>query len=113
MTVQDKIDTISRYFTTKSVEIEHLIPNDVRCKPLTAYRWLIIISANPGLTETAYRDLYGTSAITINSAIRRLLVLGLIKQYQKPRWVTGIHAWKVEKVYKITYAGNKVLSNLV
>ena len=113
MTTQDKIEAISAYFTTPIKRIEHVIPYHPICKPFTAYRWLIIIAGNPGCTVTGMRDLYTTNTRTIVVAVDRLVQLGFVRQVQKPRWVVALHAWKVEKVYEITYSGKKVLSELL
>jgi hypothetical protein len=113
MTVNDKLLAVSQFYCTPIPKIKRFIPEHPKVKPFTAFRWLIVISCNPGLTKTGLHTVYHTHIDTLNSTVNRLLELGFIKQSNSPYFVVPLNKYRVLKVYTITQNGSKVLSQLL
>jgi hypothetical protein len=108
----DVTEIITNFLTIKENSIRKYIPPRAGSQLKSCLRVLVII-ASGNFTKTFIRSILGVNKVTIDNAIDHLNSLGLIALQKKPRRITQLNTWKVEKIWTITPKGQGVLKSLL
>lgn len=101
-----KINSIS------PIVIDRYIPRRYGLRNTFAFRCLLHINISPGMTKTAYSKSFNTCQQATCHAIDYLNALGLIREMGKPRLLIPFQKYTVDKAYKITPKGIKVIKDV-
>ncbi len=95
------------------VLIDQYIPRKYGLRNTFAFRCLMHIKAHPGLTKTGYSRLYSTCQQATCHSIDYLNSLGLVREIGKPRLIIPFQAYKIDRAYKVTLRGKKVVKDIL
>ena len=93
--------------------VNQYIPMRYGLRNTFAFRCLLNIHVSPRLTKTAYARLYNNCQQATCHAIDYLNELGLVCELGIPRLIKPFQRYKVDKGYKVTNKGYKVIKDVL
>lgn len=106
----DKLFISGKAFGPNRKLLNKYFPIVVNRSNVSLYSLLIVIFSNPLRTVNGLVAHSMHNAQTINKNLLILIDLGYVQQENKPRKILAFEAYTIDKVYRITAKGVKVLS---
>ncbi len=93
-------------------KIRSIIPPKQGLRESNAFKYLVLIGANPNLTTSAIKFIIGSHNQSVDRNIAYLLELGYVGKKKKSYWVTQLNAWRLDTVYYVTPRGKTAVNGI-
>lgn len=112
MTEAEQTKLLTKFVLLPTTSLHQYIPPKQGINSSNAFKFLLALSDNPGITLTALKELFNSKSYNNNKSILYLLELGLIQSKKQPYWVAPLHVWRVNITYIISPKGQTNLSDI-